>query len=165
MSPVDVVVLSVVVLSSVLGLWRGLTRELVSTVAWVIIAVAVVRFAQVLGMHLGFDAPDWLRTLAAAALIVVGGVLLSALISRSLSAMVSASKLAGADRVLGALFGAVRALMLGIVLAALLAETGFSEQDFWRRSKSGPFLEKCWYSLAGTTPGAGRKALNGLIGD
>jgi membrane protein required for colicin V production len=157
--------LALVVLSSVLGLWRGLTRELVSTVAWVIIAVAVVRFAQPLGEHLGFDAPGWLRTMAAAAIIVVVCVLASAVLGRLLSAAVSASKLAGADRILGAVFGAVRAGLFGVLVAALLAETGFSEQDFWQHSQSGPLLEKCWYAMAGSSPGAGRRALDGLIGD
>lgn len=153
MNPVDIVMLSVVLLSSFLGVWRGLTRELVSTVAWVLIAVLVVRFSEPLGAHLGLDAPPWVRMVAAGAIIVVICVLISALLSRFLHAAVSASPLAGADRVLGGVFGALRAAMLGLVLAAVVVESGFSEQKFWRQSVSGPLLENGWHTLAGTSPG------------
>jgi uncharacterized membrane protein required for colicin V production len=79
-----------------------------------------------------------------------------------LHAAVAASPLAGADRALGGVFGALRAALLGVILAAVMVEGGFSEQKFWRQSVSGPLLERGWHTLAGTSPGAHPSFLKNL---
>jgi membrane protein required for colicin V production len=152
MTLVDIVFLVLLALSMLWGFWRGLTRELVSMIAWVLIVVLVVRYAADLGHLLPFDAPPLARAFAGGAVIVVGCVLGSVIVGRLLRAAVAASPLAGADRVLGAVFGALRGSLVALMLAALVVEAGVSDSRFWRDSVSGPYLERLWHTVAGGTP-------------
>ncbi|HYA65765.1 MAG TPA: CvpA family protein, partial [Burkholderiaceae bacterium] len=65
---------------------------------------------------------------------------------------VVASKLAGADRMLGAVFGAARGALVLLLIAAVVVEGGFSDSHIWRNSASGPYLEHVWHWMAGTVP-------------
>jgi membrane protein required for colicin V production len=150
---IDIVFSVVLGISVLLGLWRGMTRELVSVIAWVLIAVLCWRYAAGLGKLIPFDLGwPFAQMLAGMAIIVLAGVVLSVVIGRGLRALVAASPLAGADRVLGAVFGAVRACLVMLVAAALIVEGGFSAQPFWRQSASGPVLENLWRRAAGVAP-------------
>ncbi len=152
MSGVDIVFGVLLLLSVLWGFWRGLTRELVSMIAWVIIAVLAFRYAAWVGHLLPFQAPGIVYTAAGAGIIIVLGVIAAAIIGRLLRTAVAASNLAGADRVLGALFGAVRGALVILLVAALVVEAGFSESHVWRASASGPYLEHVWHWMAGSVP-------------
>jgi len=152
MSAVDAFFALLVGLSIVWGFWRGLTRELVSIIAWVLIAVLAYRYSWVLGRWLPFDAPPVVHVAVGACAIVILGIIVAAIIGRVLRSAVTASKLAGADRVLGALFGAARGALVLLVIAAVVVEAGFSDSRFWRNSASGPYLESVWHWMAGTAP-------------
>jgi membrane protein required for colicin V production len=153
MEILDIVFSVVLVLSVLLGVWRGMTRELVSVMAWIVIAVVAWRYAAWIGDHLPFNLGwPFAQTLAGVALVVIAGLILSVIVGRALRALVAASPLAGADRVLGAVFGAVRACLVMLVVAGLVIEGGFSSRPFWRQSTSGPVLEDLWRRAAGAAP-------------
>jgi len=65
---------------------------------------------------------------------------------------VTASSLAGADRVLGAVFGAVRGSLVALVITWVVVEGGMSDSHAWRASASGPYLEHMYHTLAGRVP-------------
>jgi membrane protein required for colicin V production len=152
MTLVDFVFVGLFGLSMLWGFWRGLTRELVSMISWVIIVVLVVRYASAIGHLLPFQAPELVHLLAGGGLIVVVCVLASALVGRMLRAAVAATHLAGADRVLGAIFGAVRGSLVALLVAAVVVEAGLADRRLWRSSISGPYLERVWHTMAGTVP-------------
>jgi len=152
MSAVDALFAILLLLSVLWGFWRGLTRELVSMIAWVAIGVLAFRYSARVGHLLPFDAPYMVHVALGVAIIVVLGVILAAIAGRLLRTAVTASNLAGADRVLGALFGAVRGGLVVLVIAALVVEAGFSESRVWRHSASGPYLEHVWHWMAGSVP-------------
>jgi len=152
MSAVDIIFGVLVLLSMLWGFWRGLTRELVSLVAWVIVGIVAYRYASWLGHLIPFDGPDFVHVAAGAAIIVVAGVLLAAIIGRLLRAAITESRLAGADRVLGAVFGALRGCLVVLLLTWGVVEGGLSQQRLWRASLTGPYLEHVYHALAGTMP-------------
>jgi len=152
MSVVDVVVAIVVLLSVLWGFWRGLTRELVSMIAWICIGVLAYRYAGAIGVLLPFAAPPFVHLAAGAAVIVVLGVIAAALVGRLMRSAIAASSLAGADRVLGAVFGALRGSLVVLLITWLMVEGGFSESRVWRQSASGPYLEHVWHWMAGSMP-------------
>lgn len=164
MSVIDLVFAIVVLLSVLWGFWRGLTRELVSMIAWIAIAVLAYRYAGAVGVLLPFDAPPVVHVAAGVGIIVVACVLAAALIGRLLRSAVAASQLAGADRVLGAVFGALRGSLVVLLVTWVVVEGGFSETHAWRHSASGPYLEHVWHWMAGTLP-ARRVPLVMLSGD
>jgi len=152
MSAIDIVFAIVVAISVVLGFWRGLTRELVSMIAWIAIAVLAYRYAGAVGVLLPFDAPPMVHVAAGVGIIIVACVLAAAVIGRLLRAAVASSQLAGADRVLGAVFGALRGSLVVLLITWVVVEGGFSETHVWRNSASGPYLEHVWHWMAGTMP-------------
>ncbi len=164
MSVVDIVFGILVLLSVLWGFWRGLTRELVSMIAWIAIAVLVYRYAGTVGVLLPFDAPPMVHVAAGVAIIVVACVLAAALIGRLLRSAVAGSPLAGADRVLGALFGALRGSLVVLLITWVVVEGGMSDSRVWRHSASGPALEHVWHWMAGAVP-ARRVPLVMLSGD
>jgi len=152
MTAVDLVFGGLLLLSILWGFWRGLTRELVSMIAWVLIGVIAFRYASWVGHLLPFAAPDVVHVAVGVGVIIVLGVIAAALVGRLLRTAIAASHLAGADRMLGAVFGAVRGGLVVLLVAALVVEAGFSETHAWRESASGPYLEHVWHWMAGSVP-------------
>ncbi len=152
MSIVDAIFAVLVLLSVLWGLWRGLTRELVSMIAWICIGVLAFRYAGPLGGLLPFAAPPLVHAVLGALLIVLLGVVLAAVLGRLLRTVVTASNLAGADRVLGAVFGALRGSLVLLLITWIVVEGGLSDSRAWRHSASGPYLEQVWHWMAGSVP-------------
>jgi membrane protein required for colicin V production len=57
-----------------------------------------------------------------------------------LSKVMQAAGLGGADRALGAIFGAARGILIVIAAVLLAGLTSAPRQPFWRDSASGPLL-------------------------
>jgi len=114
--------------------------------------VLAFRYAVPLGHLLPFDVPPLIRVLCGGAAIVVLGVVAAAIIGRLLRTAVAASHLAGADRVLGAMFGAIRGGLVALLITWIFIEAGLSESRYWRNSTSGPYLEHVYHWMAGTIP-------------
>ncbi len=85
-------------------------------------------------------------------LIVLLGLIAAAVFGRLMRSVITASKLAGADRVLGAVFGALRGGLVLLLITWVVVEGGFSESRAWRHSASGPYLEQVWHWMAGSLP-------------
>jgi membrane protein required for colicin V production len=141
MTWLDYAVIGVFAVSVLLGAWRGLVREVISILGWVIAFLAANLLAGPLGpaMPQIIPTPEW-RVAAAYAVVFIGSLILTSLTGLLLSKAVNAVGLGGADRTLGAGFGAARGLL--IILAAVLIAglTSAPRQTFWRDSSSGPLL-------------------------
>jgi membrane protein required for colicin V production len=137
---VDWIIAAVVLVSVLVGLLRGVTREIVSLAGWVLgIALAFV-FAERAGAGLPLDPPA-LRTAAAALLILAGVLILAALLGALLRALMAAVHLSALDRLLGAGFGFARAALVFGVAVLLAAGTPVSKTDWWKSSLLLPWLE------------------------
>src|SRR6185369_885551 len=141
MTWLDYAVLGVFVVSLVLGAWRGLVREVVSILGWVIAFLA----ANLLAGPLGPAMPDFIPTpelrVAAAYLgIFIASLIVTSLVGLLLSKVANAVGLGGIDRLLGAVFGAARGLLILLAAALLAGLTSAPRQPYWRDSASGPLL-------------------------
>lgn len=139
----DWIIVGVIGLSLVVGLFRGFIKEALSLVGWFAAFLLASMFAAKLApMFTGIDAPS-LRHMVAFASIFVAALIAVALINGLLSALVEATGLSGTDRVLGAVFGLGRGLIL--VLAAVVFLPGFvpiDQDGWWKESVLIPeFLE------------------------
>lgn len=129
-------------LSVALGLWRGFVREVLSLAGWIVGLWLALLHAEQLGERIPLELP-WpaARTALAALLIVIGCLVVAALAAMAVKRLLSAVKLSGTDRMLGALFGAVRAALLLAVLAYLAGRTTLIQQPAWKQSVLRPHLE------------------------
>ena len=147
LTALDIIVLTLVGGSAVLGFSRGLVQEVTSLLAWVL-AIAAVRFFHplVTGWLV-----DWVGTDGGAAVLafvlLFGGVFAVAKWgSRAMGQRSRASLVGGFDRGLGAGFGAVKGLMIatiGFMLVSLLYDMGYgnAQRPAWlTESRSFPAL-------------------------
>jgi membrane protein required for colicin V production len=141
MTWLDYAVIGVFAVSLVFGAWRGLVREVVSILGWVIAFLAANLFAGPLGpsMPQAIPTPE-LRVAAAFVAIFLLSLIVTTLTGLLLSKAVSAVGLGGLDRMLGALFGAARGLLILVAFGLLAGLTSVPRQAYWRDSASGPLL-------------------------
>lgn len=138
MTWLDYAVFGVFAVSVIWGAWRGLVREVVGVLGWVIAFLAANLFAGPLGEALpqAIPTPE-LKVLAAFLGIFVGVLIVSTLLGLLLSKLVQAIGLGGLNTVLGGLFGVARWGVLVLALAVAAGLTSAPRQAFWRDSFSG----------------------------
>ncbi len=153
MTWLDYAVVGVFAASLVFGAWRGLVREVISVLGWVIAFLAANLLAGPLGpaMPQVIPSPE-LRVAAAYLVVFVGSLVVTSLLGLLLSKIVKAVGLGGVDRLLGALFGAARGLLILVAAALLAGLTSAPRQAYWRDSASGPLLAQAALALKPLLP-------------
>ena len=153
MTWLDYAIAGVFAASLVVGAWRGLVREVLSILGWIIAFLAASLLAGPLGpaMPEAIPSPE-LRVAAAYVAVFAGAVMATALMAMLLSKIVKAAGLGGVDRLLGTLFGAARGLLIVVVAALLAGLTSAPRQPFWRDSASGPLLVQAVQALKPLLP-------------
>ena len=141
MTWLDYAVIGVFAASLVLGAWRGLVREVLSILGWVIAFLAANLLAGPLGpaMPQAIPTPE-LRVAAAYVAVFVASLIVTSLVGLLLSKIVKAAGLGGVDRALGAVFGTARGVLIVLAAALLAGLTSAPRQAYWRDSASGPLL-------------------------
>lgn len=141
MSAVDWALVVILGLSVLLGLVRGVVRELFALGGWIVGVLLALRFAEPLAVYLPFELPLGARTVLVGLVIVIATLLLAALLAALLRATLAAAKISLEDRLLGGLFGILRGAIL-IGLAALLGlAAGAARQPWWEASTLLPWVQ------------------------
>jgi membrane protein required for colicin V production len=128
---VDVIIISVVVLSALLAFIRGLVREVLGIGAWVgagFFAVWAFPYGREQFHHV-IPQPDVADSVGFGVLFVVGLLVLS-IVSNLVARLVRTSALGGLDRTLGTVFGLVRGAGT-VALAYILAGVAVPNVDRW----------------------------------
>ncbi|TMH02396.1 MAG: CvpA family protein [Betaproteobacteria bacterium] len=113
--------IAVVGLSTALAFWRGFVRVVMSLVAWVAAVVLAIHYSSSIAEMLPeFGGSPTARYIAAFALILVGILVLGTLIGWLLARMIRAIGLGFLDRILGALLGMARGVLI-VVIAVLIS--------------------------------------------
>ena len=136
MSWVDTVIIAIIFLSALVGLARGLVREVMSLAVWV--AAAGVGYlyhkgvAEALTPYIG---QPTVRLAAAYAVLATGVLILGAVVGAVLGALVDkAAALRWTDRLLGLVFGAARGGVLIAMVVYLAALTPVADEPWWQES-------------------------------
>jgi membrane protein required for colicin V production len=163
-NPLDAGLCVIALVSVAAGALRGFVREAAALAGWIVAVVLVLNLAHGLGERLPFGTgvgvgAGGIRTAIAALLIVVACILGASLVGRLLRAALTAAKLGGPDRALGALFGAIRAAAVSMVVAVIVLHAGLAQRPFWKSSRAAPWLEAALrFASPGIIPAAGRPA-------
>lgn len=141
MTAIDWAIVVILALSILLGLARGVVRELFALAGWVIGVVLALQFAGPLGAALPLELPLGARAALAGVAIVIGVLLTAALLAAIMRAALAAAHVSLEDRILGGIFGVLRGLIV-IGLAALLAvAAGAARQPWWQASTVLPWVQ------------------------
>lgn len=128
----DIVIIAVILLSAVIGLFRGLVRELLSLIGWIVaIWVAWVYAPNLAGLFSGFISAPEVRLAAAFIALFLVILVLIAILAHYICKVISASALKSTDRSLGMLFGALRGILLIALVTILMQTTFFAKEQWW----------------------------------
>jgi membrane protein required for colicin V production len=155
--------LALALVSVALGAWRGLVYEVIALLGWVAAFFLAQAYALVGASWLpmtGMSEP--LRYAAGFVLIFVGTLMLGGLVAVVAQKLLSAVGLRPIDRALGALFGALRAVILGIVIALALGLTPLKNEAWWQESHALRALDAAAVWLTPFVPDALREKLPGF---
>ncbi len=153
MTWLDYAVIGVFAVSLAVGAWRGLVREVLSILGWIIAFLAANLLAGPLGSEMpqAIPTPE-LRVAAAYVAVFAASLIVTALVGLLLSKIVKAVGLGGVDRLLGALFGTARGVLIVLVAGLLAGLSSAPRQPFWRDSVSGPWLVQAAQALKPLLP-------------
>lgn len=136
MVTLDYIVLAVLVISAVVGAFRGFLREVFSVVSWILAVWLAWKYAPSLAPRLGGALKDPVYGLwAARALILVPVVVAGYCLGAVVNYFVRLSMFSGLDRLLGFLLGFARGLVIigiGIILAQA---TRLDDEAWWKSSR------------------------------
>ncbi len=138
---VDAVLAAVLLVSVVMGLARGVTYELMGLTGWVVAYFAAAWLVPQVAPHIPVGLQESALNQSATLVVCFIGVLVAwGLLARVISLLVKATPLSFLDRVLGAVFGALRGGVLLLLVATVVALTPAAQSPAWRASTAAPLL-------------------------
>jgi len=142
MTVFDYVVLTIVAVSLLLGLWRGVVGELIALAAWVLAFLAAVEFGGEIGNTIFTGIADAsLRNLAGCVAVFVAVLIVMALLRLAVREMIKALGLSLSDRLLGLIFGVGRGVLIALILVMAGGLTSAPKTSWWRDAMFSPPLE------------------------
>ncbi len=135
MNAFDVAIAFVFVISTLIGLYRGFIRETLSLLGWVLAFWLAFTFAESFSpLFSPYLSSPSLRTAASFLVLFLVSVIVFSLIAFLLGRLLAGPAIQGTDRLLGGLFGVLRALV--IVAAFMLAAglTSMPSARWWQES-------------------------------
>ena len=113
MGLLDIAIIGLILISVLVGLIRGFTKELMSIAAWVISIYLAFNFYPLAATYFSqYINNELASNLAGGAAIFVVTLFVLSLIGYLIAKMVSASGIKGTDRVLGSVLGFVRGVLI-----------------------------------------------------
>jgi len=138
MPTVDWIFLAVLLLSLVVGAWRGLVFEVLSVLSWAVAFVAAQWFAPQVSAHLPMaGAGEPIRYAAGFVIVFIAAVFAGGFVAFIVKKLVSAVGLGPADRMLGAGFGLMRGALLLLAVTVVVGMTPLQASAMWREA-TGP---------------------------
>lgn len=150
----DYLVLLVLISSIVISTMRGLVREILSLLSWIVSFVVANAYGEELARWLPDAIPGSMTRLIVAFIALFIGVrLLMALVGMAIDATIKAAGLSLADRGLGGLFGLARGLVLVLAAVLVCGMTAIPQQPFWRDALFSPLAETAARTVKPYLPG------------
>ena len=135
MVALDWIFIAMLLLSLLIGAWRGLVYEILSLGTWVAAFVLAQWFAPLAAQYLPMaGATEMVLYAAGFVLVFIGAVFAGSILTWLVSRLFQAAGLRPADRVLGAVFGAMRGVVLLLVAAVLVSMTPLHADTWWTDS-------------------------------
>lgn len=139
---VDLAMLGVLLVSTAVGAWRGLTFELMSLLGWLAAYVAAQWGHAAVAPHLPVGtAGSALNQAAAFGLTFVAALIVWGLLARLLKMLIQSTPLGSVDRLLGAAFGVLRGGVLLMAVVTVVMRTPWAEASSWQRSVGAAWVK------------------------
>ena len=138
----DIALLTIVGLSTIVGLWRGFVVEVMSLAVWVAAFWLAFAFGdEAVALFEGAVQAPSARLFLGYAMLFVGALMVGGLATWLMGKLVKSTGLSGTDRILGMGFGLLRGAALACVLVLLLGFTAMPRDPWWRESRLLPHFQ------------------------
>jgi membrane protein required for colicin V production len=139
---IDVLVLLILLISMLVSIMRGFTREVLSVINWVAAFYLANMFGgQAAALMPAFIVGELPRLTAGFLTVLIVCLLIGSLINWLIGKLILTSgALRTTDRTLGTVFGFVRGCLIVMTLAVLAALIGVPKQDAWKNAISVPVI-------------------------
>lgn len=149
----DWVCLAVVLVSLLVGAWRGLVVEVLSVLSWIAAFVLAQWFAPDVAAHLPMaGAAEPVRYAAGFVVVMVATLFAGALLGFLISKLLSAVGMGAINRLLGALFGVLRAVVLILAAAVVVGMTPWQSSEAWQASTGAQWASAALQALKPVLP-------------
>ena len=142
MTILDYAVFSILAISIVLSIVRGMVRELLSLVSWVIAFMVansfVMDFIRILPLSITGES---FRMLISFSALFLSTLLVMSMFTILVSSLIRTAGLGLVDRFFGALFGFVRGALIVLLMTLLAGLTSFPQESFWKKAALRRSLE------------------------
>ena len=140
MTEFDIAVAAILVVSLLLGLWRGFIHEVLSLLGWPIAFMLSNMYAVSIAQLIPL-AQEMLRLMVVYVRMFVTVLVVWSVLVTLLTKLLKAIGSGWSDRLLGGLFGVVRGALIVLVLVWLAGMTAIPEQLFWREAQMSKVAE------------------------
>jgi membrane protein required for colicin V production len=165
-SYLDLAVLGIVLVSALLSMMRGFTREVLAIASWALAAAAAYYFYPMLMPYITpYIHKEVIAQAAAAAIVFFVTLIIVSLFTVRLSDLILDSKIGALDRSLGFVFGVARGFLLAVVAFAifnwLVSE---KQQPEWvKNARTRPVLAETANRIVALLPTDAAQTINGWI--
>ncbi len=136
MALLDIAIIGLILISVLVGFIRGFTKELMSIVAWVVSIYLAFNFYEPAAKYFSqFVNQEILSNIIGGGAIFVVSLFIFSLIGYLISKAVSASGIKGTDRVLGAVLGVVRGVLIIGFLIVISSIFNVQNREVWQQSQ------------------------------
>lgn len=150
MNTADFVILGLIGGSALLSLIRGLVKEVLSLLSWVVSFWLAFTYSHVFAASLIRVIPQEAARIAIAfILILIGSLIAFGLLNMLINRLLRGAGLGDTDRLLGMLFGALRGLAIVLALVLLAGLTPLPAEPWWQGSLLLPQLAQLAHWLIG----------------
>jgi len=134
---VDYIILTIMALSTLVGIFRGFIKEAISLLIWIIAIFVAIKFFPSLGHYLHkhtIDSVTLANVVAFVGLFIIT-LLLGLVANIVIALLIEKTGLTATDRLLGIVFGLVRGVLLVAILLMFVNLSSLHETDSIKKSK------------------------------
>ena len=143
MTPVDYLIVLVLVVSAGVGFWRGFVKEALALLTLLVAIWLAWRFAALVEPKLANWAADQeVRIWIARGVIFALALVLGALASWVARQLIRHTGLTGVDRMLGGVFGFARGVLIVGLLVLALDFLDLDQDGWWQSARFRPYAEQ-----------------------
>lgn len=142
MTAFDLIVIAILLCSILISVLRGLVKEVLSLLVWIIAFAASNAYGLQMAQMLPQALPGQLvRIIAGFVIVLVAVLLLGSLMNMALGALIKSSGLTLADHGLGGLFGLARGIVIVLTIVILAGMTELPKHPIWKNALFSPLAE------------------------
>jgi len=136
----DLIFLSVLVISIIIGWWRGLFHEVLSLAAWILAFILAPTYGQQIGEYFVLIENQTFRFAAGLVATFLAVLIVFWIVRSTLTVLFKKIGLAWLNRGLGVLFGFLRGLLISLLLTLVAGMTVAPATTWWQGALFSPPL-------------------------